>query len=262
MRVADPEDLRALASRLPDDPFHLNARCLLLRGLADAWTSESATDPGIVVVRSPWEPKEPMLFGDRADEAWPVLREIDGWTCVNCAADIADTVARCIERETGWATRRLADVYYTLEGPGRPHENPYVRLLGEEDLELVQAAPPVLHPTGFESLLAAVEGGLVAGAILDQNLVSTVSMTASSEEFANLAAFTLEGYRGRGFATAGTGQVVRGLVARGLVPVWSAGEDNRASAAVARRLGFEEAGRKAYVIVPELEHRGGFSGAR
>jgi hypothetical protein len=262
MKVTDPEDLRALASQLPDDPFHLGARCLLLRGLAEAWVFDATTPASAFVVQSPWEPKEPMFFGEPSDPCWAILTEISGWTCVNCERRLADPIARTIQRETGWATRCLDDLYFTITGPGRPYEDPHVRPLGEKDVDAVQAAPPALHPIGYESLLAALEGGLVSGAILDGKLVSTVSMTASSEEYANIAAFTLEGCRGRGFATAGTWQVVSGIRSRGLVPVWSAGEDNRASVAVARRIGFQEVGRRAYVTVPELERRGGFSSIR
>ncbi|MGI8859675.1 MAG: GNAT family N-acetyltransferase, partial [Rubrobacteraceae bacterium] len=51
---------------------------------------------------------------------------------------------------------------------------------------------------------------------------------------------TLEGWRGRGLATAAASLVVGRVQRSDRVPVWSAGEDNYASLQVARKLGFVE----------------------
>ncbi len=50
---------------------------------------------------------------------------------------------------------------------------------------------------------------------------------------------TLEDFRRRGFAEAAVRELARHLRAQGREPVWGAAEDNPASLALARKLGFQ-----------------------
>jgi predicted GNAT family acetyltransferase len=68
-----------------------------------------------------------------------------------------------------------------------------------------------------------------------------------SEKYADLSVVTAGPWRGRGMATACAGLVIAEIRRSGRVPVWSTGEDNVASLRVARKLGFEEVGRRTYV---------------
>jgi GNAT superfamily N-acetyltransferase len=152
----------------------------------------------------------------------------------------------------------VPDVYLILEGPPMRYDHPWVRRLVEDDADLLDRAPEPLRPLGYSSTLAALSGGIVAGAVTGGNLLGIVSMASSSETYANLAAHTLEPWRGQGIGTAATFLVAREAQLRGLDPVWSAGEDNPGSLRVAQKLGFREIGRRTYVVVPELQRVGGF----
>jgi GNAT acetyltransferase len=258
MPNVDSETERRLAEALPDHPFTFGARCLLLRGLAKAWVRGVPERFEAVVVQSPCLPKEPMAFGSDPEAIWSLLQEVPGWECVELSVETAPALKAVLERELGLAARLYDDVFYVLEQAAIRHEHPSVRRLNEDDADLVDRAPSVLHPAGFSSTVAALTGGVAAGGIVDGNLVSIISMTVSSEEFADIGGHTLERWRNRGLASAAAYIVARELQTRGFRPVWSTGEDNVRSQRVAEKLGFREFGRTAYVIVSALQGSGGF----
>ena len=247
-----------LAETLPDHPLSFAPRCVLKRHVGSAWVRGPLTGPDAAVVVDPWAPSEPSVFGTDPEEVWDLLRTLPGWSCVNCDSDLAHALAPVLEHRLGLATRLLADVYFTLEAPPVPFRHPAVRRLTEDDLELVERAPRELHPVGFDSILAALSGGVVAGALAESQLVARTSLTYSSEAHADIASYTLADWRDRGYASAALSMVAAEVRARGWTPVWSAGETNLASQRVAQKIGFREVGRKAYVIVPRLEEAAGF----
>jgi hypothetical protein len=249
---------RALGETLPDHPFTFGARCLLMRGLANVWVSGPLPVFRAAVLQIPWIPREPMALGTDPEEIWNLLRQIPHWDCVNLSSELAVPVQRILERELGVPTRIYGDVYYVLEGAPVPHHHPAVRLLTEQDVELVDRAPPVLHPAGYSSTIAALTGGLAAGGIIDGKLVALISMTTSSERYADIGGHTLEPWRNQGMGTAAAYLVAKEVQRRGFTPVWSTGEDNYRSQRVARKVGFREFGRQAYVVVPSLQSAGGF----
>jgi len=258
----DGETARELGEALPDHPFTFAARCLLLRNAATAWVRGSPPRFEGLVVQPPWLPTEPMAFGSSPDAIWELLRGIPGWDCVNVPAELAPALQGTIERELGVPTRIHGDVYFLLEREAIRHSHPAVRRLNEDDAQLVDSAPPQLRTVGFSSTVAALSGGVAAGGIVEGRLVSIVSMSASSEQFAEIGAHTLEAWRNQGMGTAAAYLVGDAVRSRGFVPVWSTGEDNQRSQRVARKVGFQEFGRKAYVIVPSLQSSGGFKPER
>ena len=73
--------------------------------------------------------------------------------------------------------------------------------------------------------------------------------SARSVGHADVAVYTLERWRGRGLAAAAASLVARRLQEASQVPVWSTGEDNRASLRVAQKLGFVPLAWRTYVIL-------------
>ncbi len=258
MEPLDEPAAEALAAGLPDHPFTLGARSLLQRGLGEAWLRGHSADPSAAVVVAPWLPAEPMAFGSDPGEIVSLLREIPGWDCVNVSSEVAERLAPLLERELRTPTRIYGDVHFVLSHGPVHFEHPWVRRLGEDDLSRIEEAPPAVRPGGVPTPLVALAGGVSAGGLLDGKLVSVVSMTAYSEKFADLRAHTLEPWRNQGRGSAAASAGASELVDRGWTPVWSTGEDNLPSQRLARKLGFEEFGRKAYVVVPALQASGGF----
>src|SRR5262249_35789774 len=129
--------------------------------------------------------------------------------------------------------------------------HPSVRYLTGEDLDLLTAAPIDIRGAclGFGTFERLLQGGAVAGAVIAGELVAVASAWAGSERYADLSVVTAERWRGRGLATICAGLVAASMQRSGRVPVWSTGEDNLASLRVARKLGFEEVGRRTYLIV-------------
>jgi GNAT superfamily N-acetyltransferase len=122
---------------------------------------------------------------------------------------------------------------------GFPEALPFtagVTRITRADLDLLQRMAPDLEATAreFESrepILAVLEEG------------SAVSLCFSSR-LTGLAAEagveTLEGYRGRGYASAAVAAWARTVRASGRVPLYSTSWENLASQAVARRLGLNQ----------------------
>ena len=258
MRPLDALEARVLAETLPDHPFTFGARCLLLRGLARAWVAGPPADFEAAVVQVPWLPSEPVALGTDPEKIWQLLQRIPGWTCVNLSLELAGPLQKIIERGLGLSSRVYGDVYYVLERAPAPHHHPAVRRLTEGDAELVDRAPSALRVSGYGSTVAALTGGVAAGGIADGKLVSLISMTTSSERYADISGHTLEPWRSQGMGSAAAFLVTTEVRFRGFTPVWSTGEDNYGSQRVAEKLGFREFGREAYVIVPALQALGGF----
>ena len=145
------------------------------------------------------------------------------------------------------------DIYHTLDRPVMAASHPFVRYLTGGDLSLLTAAPLDVQGAclGFGTLERLLEDGVVAGAVVDGELVAVGSTWAVSKLYADLAVVTLDARRGRGLATACAGLVAAAIRRSDRVPVWSTGENNVASLRVARKLGFKEGGRRTYVnVVP------------
>jgi predicted GNAT family acetyltransferase len=98
-----------------------------------------------------------------------------------------------------------------------------------------------------------LEDGVVAGAVVDGELVAVGSTLAVSVLYADLAVVTLGAWRGRGLATACASLVAAAIRRSGRLPVWSTGEDNVTSLRVAQKSGFKAVGRRTYVNLGDDE---------
>ena len=103
--------------------------------------------------------------------------------------------------------------------------------------------------TGFATFEDLLSDGFAAGPIIEGRLVGLAHTNAVTTRYADIGVATRKEYRRRGFASAAGSTVARRIQERGLVPVWSAGEDNRASLRVAARLGFVEVSRRVYLNI-------------
>ena len=152
-------------------------------------------------------------------------------------------LGKIIEREMGVQVRYYGDVYHVLNTPVVDFRNEAVQQLTLADLELLESAPKEI-----QSVRVMLSGGIAACAIISDRIVGIAHTSARTDGYADIGAFTLEDWRGRGFATAAASIVARRVQESGQIPTWSAGEDNFASLRVAQKLGFIEVFRRTYLI--------------
>jgi ribosomal protein S18 acetylase RimI-like enzyme len=222
---------------------------LLRRGLCDAYLLGDTEGVYGAIVRDWNMADEPTAYGNSPELMWEILHALTAWFCVNIATDLAQPLGRLVEAGLGVKVRYYGDVYYALNTPVKSFANGHVRQLTLEDLPLLEAAREEMRATGFGGARPVLENGFVACAVVDNEVVAIAQSYARTEKYADVGVATLPEYRGRGFATAAASIVARRLREAGQTPVWSTGEDNSASRRVAEKLGFTEAGRRAYVIV-------------
>jgi hypothetical protein len=236
---------------LGDTPETVIAAHQLRHGLCEVHVEAGSGRHDAVILR-PSRPSDELAgFGSDAESLGRVLGGLPGWSCVSVEDGIARRLGPILEADLGRPIRYLMDIYHTLERPvvARPH--PSVGYLTGLDGDLLTASPIDIRGVclGFGTFERLLQEGAVAGAIIDGELVAVASTWAESEGYADLSVVTSEPWRGRGLATACAGLWVASIQRSGRVPVWSTGEDNVASLRVARKLGFEEVGRRTYVIV-------------
>lgn len=248
-RRASPEERRALARTLGDTPESVISVHLLARGMAEAYVAGDPTRPGGVIVQGGPDPGELMSFGSDAAVLWELLRLVEGWWCVSVAEPCAEDLGRIIEAWTGSGVSYRRDIYHAPRAPVARLHSDAVRLLGPEDLALVEAAAAEVRGSGWESTQEMLEEGVVAGAVVAGDLVAIAFTHARSTRHADVAVNTSKQWRGLGFATAAASLVAQRLQEVGQRPVWSTGEDNLASLRVAHKLGFTPITRRTYVIL-------------
>jgi RimJ/RimL family protein N-acetyltransferase len=236
-----------LAEALGDTPETTIAHHQAVRGLARVAVAGRLPEFDAAVVQALADPTEPIAFGHDAAALWGLLRDLEGWECVCAPSALAEELGRLIVAERGGSVRYYGDVQYALHQPVAVFEHPWVRQLTPDDLALLAAAPRIVRGGGWATPLEMVEAG-AAGAIVDGQLVAIAHVSAQTPRHADIGVATLEPYRRQGLSTAAASLVARVVQAGGRVAVWSTGEDNWASQAVARKLGFAEVGRKSYVI--------------
>ncbi len=246
----DVSEYETLCLVLGDTPETVIAVHLLRRGLCSAFVVGEISDPDAVVIRSNNLPEEPTAFGTDAVAIFRVLHDLPGWTCVNVDTEVARQLGPFMESQRARSVRYYADIYHTLGRAAATFAHPAVRLLRRDDLGLLATAPLEVREMamGFGSLEGLLDEGFAAAAVVDGGLVALACTTAQTMRHADLGVATAGPWQGRGLATACAALVVAEIHQSGRLPVWSAGEGNFASLRVARKLGFEEVGRRTYVI--------------
>lgn len=248
-RLLDLAGGRILAQALGDTPETVIPAHLLRQGNCKAYLAGAPWQMEGAVVQPAMMPEEPIGLGKRPEVLWELLRQVEGWECVLVARECAEPLGEIIRRELGFRVRTMDDVCHTVPIPVSAVADKVVRLLEPADRPLLEAASPELRASCWESSGALLEEGVVACGIVSGRVVATALTAARSERYAEIGVYTLKNFRRRGLATAAASLVVNRVQQAGLIPVWSAGAQNRASLAVAKKLGFVEVSRQSYVIL-------------
>ena len=251
----DSTGRRALADALGDTPLTVISAHLLRRGACRAYVAGSPDRFRAAVIQDDNMPGEPLAIGSDVDLIWKLLQSVDGWACIELDSDLAGPMGKIMQAHTGRPVRYHGDMYHALTQPAVVSPHSAVRRLILDDLPLFESAPAELCVNGFGGVARLLEEGFAAGAVVDGRLVAVAHTYAISPRHADIGVFTLDDFRGRGLCTAAAGIVAECVQASGRTPVWSTGEDNRASLRVARKVGFREVARRMYVIPVDAQRR-------
>jgi GNAT superfamily N-acetyltransferase len=220
--------MKELAAALPDVPRWVEVRSLLLAGHGELFGPDgegfALCDPDdelVIVVRKP----DHTLIRQ-------ALARTGGMGSVLATPEDADHAARVLPDH-----RRVRAVIHQLGAGTERLLEPVdgVRLLEPAELEGLRDLPPELASW---LRLAADRRYLTAAAFAGDRPVSFCCVAALTETLWDVAIDTLPEYRRRGHAVRCSSYMIRHMLERDRWPVWGAEEDNRASLALAARLGF------------------------
>jgi GNAT superfamily N-acetyltransferase len=249
MAPLDRDGCLQLAETLGDEPTWSIMIHALLTGRGRAYVIGEPRKFDAAVVVPDYSHNEPQAWGE-PDAIWRILSQLRGWTAIEVPPDVAPALAKLVTRDTARATTLVDDIFFVSDGSGLPPPvaKAAVRILTLDDLNLLVAAPPKLSGGDAEYARRMLTEGIYAAAIVDGRIVARVEAYARTPRYANLGAYVSEDFRRRGLATAAAALVTTAALAAGQTPVWSTGETNPASQAVARKLGFREIARMTYVV--------------
>ena len=239
---------RLLADALGDTPETVISVSALRRGLCRAYVTGDPASFSGAIIEADFLPGEPTGFGSDPEVLWNLLKGVKGWDCVDVAPECATALGEIIEKEMEVPVRYYGDVYHILSKPVLNFHNEAVRQLTIKDIKLLESAPAEVRGCGFGSSRGLLSDGIVACAIVSDEIVAIAHTSARTKCYADIGAFTLKEWRGRGFATAAASIVAQRVQEAGQIPVWSTGADNIASLRIAQKLGFTEVSRSTYVI--------------
>ena len=243
-----PAELSALAHTLGDSPETAIPVHRLMRGACSAYVVGEPTRFEAAVIVSHDNPGEPDGFGEDPEALWSILGPLEGWRVVDVSASVAPKLGAQIRTSTCSRVAYYGDVYHTLTHPTVEHAHPDVRRLTVDDRALFDGVPDDLKPGIRGDVELMLREGFVAGAVVDDRIVSVAHTNATTARYADIGVFTHEDCRNRGYSTASAAIVAEAIRESGRTPVWSCGEDNLASLRVAAKLGFNEVSRRTYVI--------------
>jgi GNAT superfamily N-acetyltransferase len=252
--LLDPHAYAALAAALGDTPMTTLTLQVLRTGACRVYLAGEPGQPKGAIVQADAMSEEPTGYGSDPEVLWALLRQVEGWACVDVDYDCAPPLGALIAQGTGASVRYLEDIYLVLGRPAPSYPHPAVRLLTPADLPLLEAAPPELRSGLWGSAETLLGESIVACAIIGGEIVATALCSGRSERYADVGVYTRQEFRGRGLSTAAAALVASQVQARGLIPIWSTGGHNLASLRVAQKLGFVEVARRRYVILVTTPH--------
>lgn len=244
----------AFAAALGDTPETAMDLHQILLGRCRIYVAGELPAFDAAVVQIDDNPAELNGYGSDPVALDRLLQQVQGWYCVLVAPPLAEPLSALLQARLGGNVRHYGDVEYVAPEEGLVrHAHPDVRLLTPADLPLLQAASE-LQGKGFGGPAPLLERGVASGAVVDGALVALAHTCAITDRYGEIGAYCLEPYRRRGYITAAACLVGDRLRALGRTPIWSTGETNWASQRVAIKLGFQETGRRVYLI-PQRQGR-------
>lgn len=252
--------------RVPDDPWRVDTRGMLLSGRADvvcAQAPESAADgfvvcmPDAALVSVVGRPPRVLIR--------QVVDDVEGDPNVLCQPVDAEYVRSALP---GWP--RLGATLHTLRA--RPDwaddPDPDARVFYAPDAPSLAHVPPPLRRELIAALRGRTTARFVPGSLPDRDVpppLEALPIAASwhngepvafcypvmrTEAWWDISIETLPAYRRQGHGARAVRTMTRHMWQTGRWPVWGARDDNPGSLGLAASLGFEEVGRLCVFTPP------------
>jgi GNAT superfamily N-acetyltransferase len=233
-----------LLTRLPDVPRWVEARGMLASGrghvigsTGDSGAVVAAADAALAIVVDWMDPARLSRAVAEVPREFTIVAPAEAWSTLEALVH-----SRPAEGATLFTLPTSANA--TLPAP-----DPRARLLRPEEGGLLDALPPELRgELGQAFLLTAIAATFVGG-----HPVAFCYAGWETKTLWDVSIDTLPAWRRQGLAQAAVRALVPHHAARGKSPVWGAADSNVASAALARKLGFEPVDR-LLLIYPDDAH--------
>ena len=249
MEKLTPEECLILADVIGDTPTTLNVLDCLKQGRCRAYVFGKLPHiTASLVVDTLYD--DAFCFATNVDGLWHLLEFQTDLERFNFNVDPghAETLGQHIAAKTGSAVKYYVEIHQALFEPTCPYSNEVVRLLTLADVEHLAKAPEGVQGYSYQTPKDVLTTGPVAAAFVNDNIVSIARTYAQTDSHGGISIYTLEEWRGKGYATSAASLVAETLQAMGKVPVWSCGEENVASLRTAQKLGFVEVSRRIDIV--------------
>ncbi len=249
MEKLTPEECLILADVIGDTPTTLNVLDCLKRGKCRAYVFGNLPHiTASLVIDTLYD--DAFCFATDVDGLWHLIESQTGLECLNFNVDLvyAETLGQHIAAKTGGSVKYYVEIHQTLLELVHSYSNEAVRLLTLADVELLAKAPAGVQGYSYQTPKDIITTGPVAAAFVNDSIVSIARTYAHTDLHGGISVFTLEEWRGKGYAASTASLVAQQIQAMGKVPVWSCGEENVASLRTAKKLGFVEVSRRIDII--------------
>ncbi|MDE0634963.1 MAG: GNAT family N-acetyltransferase [Candidatus Poribacteria bacterium] len=249
MEKLTPEECLELADVIGDTPTTLNVLDCLKQGMCRAYVFGNLPHiTASLVIDTVYD--DAFCFATDVHALWHLLEfqtDLER-LIINVDPVHAETLGQRISAKTGIPINHHVEIYQALLEPVCSYANEVVRLLTLADVERLAKATAEVQGYPFQIPQETLADSLAAAAIVNDNIVSIARTYAHTDLHGGISVFTLEEWRGKGYATSAASLVAQQIQAMGKVPVWICGEENIASLRTAQKLGFVEISRRIDIV--------------
>ena len=253
MNKLTPEECLVLTEVIDDTPITLDVLDCLKQGMCRAYVCGNLPHiTAYLVIDTLYN--DAFCFSTDVNAMWHLLEAQQGLEGLIINVDPADaeTLGQRISAKTGGPVSYSVVIHQALLEPVSSFPNEVVRLLTSSDEALLAKAPEVIRGNSYQTPQKILSTGAVA-AIVNDSIVSLAQTYAQTDLHGGISIYTLEEWRGKGYATSAASLVAETLQAMGKVPVWYCGEENGASLRTAEKLGFVEVSRRIDIVCTSTE---------
>lgn len=244
-----PEECLVLTDVIGDTPTTLNVLDCLKQGMCRAYVcGHLPRITAYLVIDTLYD--DAFCFATDVNAMWHLLEAQQGLEglIINVDPEYAEILGQQIASKTGIHVSYFNEIHQALLEPVHSYPNTAIRLLTSADEPLLAKAPEGIQGNEYLTPQKVLSTGPVAGAIVNDNIVSIARTYAQTDLHGGISIYTLERWRGKGYATSAASLVAEQLQTMGKVPVWYCGEENSASLRTAKKLGFVEVSRRIDIV--------------